>query len=82
MPPDVVPCCGDEPTTPLEPGSYRLASADGRATTTTLTWIERNLAAAGQEYRLYFHLSPEAQFTDVTFTKKATAVVETWAAGD
>ena len=80
--PQMVPCCGGEPSTPFEPGSYRLASVDGRMTTTTLTWINRNLAAAGQGYRLYFHLSPNRFFAKDAFTKKATVVVETWAAGD
>jgi hypothetical protein len=81
-PPPVIPCCGDEPTTPLDPGPYRLASADGRATTTTLTWVARNLAAGGQQYRLYFHLDPDATFSKAAYTKRAMAVVETWSAGD
>lgn len=79
--PQMVPCCGDEPTTQFTPGVYRLASVDGQANTTTLTWIERNLAAGGEEYRMYFHLSPGSFFPEAAFTRKATVVVETWAAG-
>jgi hypothetical protein len=40
------------------------------------------LPAAGQEYRLYFHLNPTSFLQQVAFTKKAAVVVETWAAGD
>jgi hypothetical protein len=34
-----------------------VTSADGRTTTTTLTWIQRDLPAAGEVYRLNFHLN-------------------------
>ena len=76
-----IPCCGDEPTTRLRPGAYRLASAGGRTTTTTLTWIERDLPAAGDAYRFYFHLTPSAD-AKAAFTPKAAVVVEAWTAGN
>jgi hypothetical protein len=76
-----IPCCGDEPTTRLRPGAYRLASAGGRTTTTTLTWIQRDLPAAGQVYRLYFHLTPSID-AKAAFTPKAAVVVEAWTAGN
>jgi hypothetical protein len=76
-----IPCCGDEPTTPLRPGAYRLASADGRTTTTTLTWVQRDLPAAGEVYRLYLHLTPSVD-AKAAFTSKAAVVVEAWTAGN
>lgn len=76
-----IPCCGDEPTTPFRPDAYRIVSAGGRTTTTTLTWIERDLPAAGQEYRLYFHLYA-SEFATIALTRRTAIVVETWEAGD
>lgn len=80
-PPPPIPCCGDEPTTAFRPGAYPLASAGGRTTTTTLTWIKRDLPAAGEAYRLYFHLDPRVD-AKIALTRKATVVVEAWTAGN
>jgi hypothetical protein len=78
-----LPCCsGLEPTTPFRPGDYPLATTRGRANTTTLTWIARNLPAAGETYRLYFQLVPPGSGARRIVTRKATIVVEAWSAGN
>ena len=83
-PPAPVPCCGDEPSTALEPGRYPLQPTAGKAETRTMSWIARDLPASGTEYRLYLNFETNAPPIPGVAAKssKAALVAEVWSAGD
>jgi hypothetical protein len=64
------------PRYPLRPAPIR--------TTTTLTWQEKDVPAAGQEYTIDFSVSPSSAGNgpSVVSGRKLTVVIESWTAGD
>jgi hypothetical protein len=73
---------GTPPLQPMRPGSYPLRPT-ARRTTTTLTWLKKDLAAAGQAYT--FEFAASLRFGDrhaEVSGRKLTVVIESWTAGD
>jgi hypothetical protein len=77
-PPDTV-------SLPMRPSSFRLPGASS-GNTVTLTWIRRDVPAAGKEYVV--HLFPNAidrngnERAEVKTVDGAAVVIESWTAGD
>jgi hypothetical protein len=75
---------GTPPLEPMHPHGWPLGPARV-PTTTTLTWIRKDLPAAGAEYTFQFSASPLDRnrngFAGVGGTK-LTVVIESWTAGD
>jgi hypothetical protein len=68
----------------MRPGGFPLAPST-RPTTTTLTWIRRDLPAAGRTYTFKMGVSARSLVGETNFSargRKITAVIETWSAGD
>jgi hypothetical protein len=62
--------------------SYPLAPAADE-TTTTLTWFEKDLPAAGKEYTFELGVAPPfVQGRSFVSARKLTVVIESWTAGD
>ena len=68
----------------MGPGHFPLAPSP-RSTTTTLTWVKRDLPAAGRTYAFKMSVLARWLAGDGNFSvrgRKITAVIETWSAGD
>ena len=72
---------GTPPFQPMRPRSYPLRPTV-QPTTTTLTWLKRDLPAAGQAYTFQFSASPPFGGQSEVSGKKLTVVIESWTAGD
>jgi hypothetical protein len=65
----------------MRPPSYPLRPSV-RPTTTTLTWLKKDVAAAGQAYTFQFSASPSFGGHSEVSGRKLTVVIESWTAGD
>jgi hypothetical protein len=75
---------GTPPDMRMRPGGFPLAPSL-RSTTTTLTWVRRDLPAAGRTYTFKMGVSARSLVGKTNFSargRKITAVIETWSAGD
>jgi hypothetical protein len=83
VPPCPPPGCPQPRSRALAPRAYVLAPADGPGTSTSLSWVVRNLSPA--QYRFSFFAAPKNTNDDDRYSvliKKATIVIETWSAGN
>jgi hypothetical protein len=75
---------GTAPYTRMGPRSGFPLAPSRMPTTTTLTWVKRDLPASGRTYTFLMGVSPHSATGDDPFSvrgRKLTAVVETWSAG-
>jgi hypothetical protein len=72
---------GTPPFQPMRPTSYPLRPSVP-PTTTTLTWLKKDLAAAGEAYTFEFSASPSFGGHSEVSGRKLTVVIESWTAGD
>jgi hypothetical protein len=75
----------DDGTPPYERmrprSSYRLRPSS-RLTSTTLTWLKRDVPAAGQTYTFRFSAAPASGGHSSVVGTKLAIVIESWTAGD
>ena len=67
----------------MRPGDFRLDSG-GRMTSSTLSWVARNLPAAGEDYEFRLLALPRRNSPDGHFHFRGhrfTVVIEMWSAG-
>jgi hypothetical protein len=67
----------------MRPGDFRLDSS-GHVTTTTLSWVAKNVPAAGAEYNFRMLALPRRDSNDAHFHfrgNRFTVVIEMWSAG-
>jgi hypothetical protein len=74
---------GTPPYSKVRP-SFALGTSR-RLTSTTLTWIRRDVPAAGREYTFWLGIAPRSHTSDEKFFvrgRRMTVVIESWTAGD
>jgi hypothetical protein len=72
---------GTPPYERMKPRSYPLRPSVA-PTSTTLTWVRRDVPAAGKAYTFHFSAAPAFGGRSFISGTKLTIVIESWTAGD